>query len=109
MNSTETLNAILEADRQAAELLDEAERLRLHQQERIELGKRAIAEKYAAEENALLLSAQAREAKRADDEICRMERQAAEQLAALRGQFEHSRRSYADKVFDLVTGDDNEK
>lgn len=105
---TEVLQEILDAEKEASKICDEALQLRKDQNARIERGKDKLKIKYADKEKEAIAEAEKAQAERTQTEIQRIEQETKARLAALQAEFEKSRASYTDTIFNLVIGEADE-
>ncbi|NCB52151.1 MAG: hypothetical protein EOM54_09760 [Clostridia bacterium] len=105
---TEILQEILEAEKEASKIYNEALQLRKDQDARIERGKDKLKIKYADKVKEAIAEAEKAEAERTSAEIRRIEEETKARLITLRGEFEQSRAGYADTLLNLVIGETNE-
>jgi hypothetical protein len=105
LDSTETLQAILDADKEASRIYDEAVSQRADLDGRISRGKERLTLKYETEISTAIAEAEKAEAGRADTELARIDAETNARLASLREAFEKSRGGYIDTVYGLIIGE----
>ena len=104
---TEVLQEILDAEKEASRICDEALQLRKDRSARIERGKDKLKIKYADKVKDAVAEAEKAESVRTEKEIRRIEAETKTRLASLQTEFEQSRADYTDTLFQLVIGDNN--
>lgn len=107
MESTEILQEIIDAEKAASKIFDEAAALRDGLSARIARGQDRLNLIYADKVKEAAEEAEKTEAARADAEIARNNAETDARLAALRDGFEKARAGYADTLFKLVIGETN--
>ncbi len=105
MDTTDTLQAVLEADKEASHIYDEAAHRRDALTETIERKKKELERQYEQDARAAADAACAQTCAAADAEIARMEADTRAELETARAAFAAHRQEYEDKVFAIVTGD----
>lgn len=105
MDTTDTLSAILEADKAASHIYDEAARKRDALAETIGQKKKALARQYELDARRAAEEAKKTAHAECDAEIARMEADTRAGLEAARAAFAAHRQEYEDKVFAIVTGE----
>ena len=105
---TETLQEILDAEKEASRISDEALRLRDGLAERVAHGTDMLKLKYADQVEDAAEAAEQAETARADAEITRLDAETDARLNTLKAGFETSRAGYIDTLFGLVIGAANE-
>lgn len=102
------LHALLDAERQAREIEDEAREYRSGLEARLQTKKDELLQSTRQAARAAIIADSNAERERADLEIRREKEQADSVRDRLRRQYESRREGYVERVFDLVTGQKDE-
>lgn len=102
------LHALLDAERQAREIEDEAREYRSGLEARLQTKKDELLQSTRQAARAAIIADSNAERERADLEIRREKEQADSVRERLRRQYESRREGYVERVFDLVTGQKDE-
>ena len=105
MDTTDTLRALLDADREASHIYDEAAIRRDALAENIEQKKKELSAKYEQESRAAADEAYRSACAGTDTEIQRMESDMRAKLDGAQALFAARRQEYEDKIFSIVTGE----
>lgn len=109
MQSMETLQKLIDAEKEAARLTGEAEAFVAAQEARVRAGKDDLLLRYKDRTDAALQSAERAERARADAAIAELTENTGARLASLRSRFASDRERYAGELLELALGNGDEK
>lgn len=105
----ETLRKIIDAEKEAARLLSEAEALREGSDERLREGSDALLLRYKDMSDSALAEAEKAERERADAAVSSLTEDTNARVAVLRKRFGKDRERYADELFVRVLGENDDQ